>query len=523
MKPKRSASGVGSVRWLTLAPLLMLPLLGAQCQDNGFVNLKTKDVFKQNRTNAVDLLVVVDNSCSMVEEQDNLARNFSSLISTFTTTNVDWQIAVTTTDTQVDRYKGQLMGGDDEVIVTGPRGEIDRVAWDRKWVFEHGLSLALDPANFGATKNDSFDRWCYATEAYGDAGGKGTPGAWNAPCAGGPAAPPTPGTDEGPKVPLVNQLVVSELMVDSPGLDSKCEWFELTNLTDDTLDLSGVAIADQGRNRATIPDGTTVAPYDAIVVGRATSENCGAPVDVAFATGLSLAQDVRIINKETPDGGEFFSELVAQGTIGTGIEMGLEGARLALDSEENRALFLRDDAKLSVLFVSDEQDLSPYPTDAYVRYFTELKGEAAYRDRTLVNLSAVVGSDPPPRADLPSCESDAGVAAYGSRYLAVANYTDGLIDSICSEDFAPIVVDLGLTLSGLALEFELSRYPKLETMTVALYDADDEKVKDLLIDVDFTYDAVTNKVVFTETQVPASQTSIVVEYQSQPRPNGTTP
>lgn len=497
--------------------LLLVPLVGSTCQEINFTNIKTKDVFEQNRTNAVDLLIVVDNSCSMVEEQDNLAKNFDSLITTFTQADVDWRIGVTTTDTQVEQYKGVLMGGDDEIILTGPKGQIDRVSWTRAWTLSDGVALALDPANFGATKNDSFDRWCPATEPYGDANGKGTPGAWNAPCAGGPPAPPSGGTDDGPRVPVVNDLVVSEMMIDSPGLDSKCEWFEMTNTTDDTLDLTGVTVSDTGRNMAFIPDGTRIGPYESLTVGRATSDNCGAPVDIAFPTGLSLAEDVRVLDKNTPDGGEMFSELVAQGTIGVGIEMGLEAARLALDNADNRAAFVRDDAKLSVLFVSDEQDLSPYPVDAYVRWFTELKGENAYRDRTLVNLSAVIGMDPPPTPNGVSCHSSAGDAAYGSRYLAAANYTDGLVESICSEDFAPIVVDLGLTLSGLQLEFELSRWPKLETMVVKLYDKDGGFIKTLVLDVDFTYDAVENKIVFTEEQVPPSETSVTVEYESQPK------
>ena len=48
----------------------------------------------QVRKNTVDVLMVVDNSCSMFEEQDNLAwANFSSFISAFDGVDVDWQIS----------------------------------------------------------------------------------------------------------------------------------------------------------------------------------------------------------------------------------------------------------------------------------------------------------------------------------------------------------------------------------------------------------------------------------------------
>jgi hypothetical protein len=82
---------------------------------------------------------------------------------------------------------------------------------------------------------------------------------------------------------------------------------------------------------------------------------------------------------------------------GSGFERGLDAAydalRPPLRDNEN-AGFLRDDAALSILFVSDEDDLSDLPVNDYLTFFKGLKGSAGYRDDTLVNMSAVAG-DPP--------------------------------------------------------------------------------------------------------------------------------
>lgn len=503
-----------------LAPLALLGALGA-CNENTFTELKARDQFQQNRLNAVDMLLVVDNSCSMVEEQDNLAKNFDALLTTFAAADVDWRLAVTTTDTEAERYKGLFMGGDDEIVVAGPKGELDRVRWERDWPYADGVAIQLDPLAYKPGSNDQATAWCAAPSGFGTAAAKGSPGVWNPDCSGSATTPPTPGADAGPRAPKYGELVIAEVMVDSPGLDSQCEWFELQNLTSDTLDIAGYVVSDEGRNRAVFPEGTTIAPYKPLVVGRATTDNCETPVDVAFAEGMTFLENVQLLDRTTPDAAEVFSELVAQGTIGTGIEMGYEAARLALDNEEQRTTLIRDEARFALLVVSDEEDSSPYPVDDYVGWFYGVKGDAGFRERGLVSISAVAGVDVPPREDLPSCESDAGFAAYGKRYLAGVARTEGLAESICSEDFAPIISKLGLTLSGLSLEFQLEDWPQVETLEVSLYDGPSRKddfVRDLVIDVDYVYNPVENTLVFAEEQVPPSEWWIIAEYEISPDP-----
>jgi hypothetical protein len=209
---------------------------------------------------------------------------------------------------------------------------------------------------------------------------------------------------------------------------------------------------------------------------------------------------------------------VAVGYSGWGWEMGLEAARQAfLDPlyTEDNAAFLREDASFSLVFVSDEEDSSPYTVDDYLRFLTDLKGEVAYRDHRIFNISAVVGSTPPEFPGEPSCESEHGAAVYGSRYIKAVERTEGVLESICAEDFSPIATKLGLTASGLEVEFVLSESCDENSLVVSLYesDTDDSFVRQLVKDVDYTFVKERNAIRFEEGQVPPAQYYIVAEYR----------
>jgi hypothetical protein len=492
------------------------------CSEQSFTQLNVLDVFQQDRTNAVDLLVVIDNSCSMIEEQENLARNFEALIDTFNEAETDWQIAVTTTDVESEKFRGLLMAGEDEIIVKGPNGELDRVEYDREWVFAPGTALQLSDDKISWVSNDTGMNWCAATEAYSD-GSMGTPGAPNGNCTGEEAVPPEPPeADEGPRAPKTGDLILTEMMAWSVGVDADCEWFELLNQSDDTIDMTGVTFRDRGNNMASAPSGFMVAPRDYVVVGRSADAtvNCGAPVDFALETGFTLNHDVRVLSPDTLNSAELFTENVAQGTSGAGIELGLEGARLVFEepqyTESNQA-WLRDYASLALMFVSDENDVSPYSVDAYERYFRGLK-ENGFRDFNSFLVSAVVGKEPTTNHIDVSCVSDSGVAYYAQRYIEMASRTDGLVESICEDDFAPVVRELGLTLTGLELKFILSDVPRLDTLKVSLYanEDNDSLVAELERGVEYDYVPDGNFIVFSEEQVPPSEYFIVAKYDPLP-------
>jgi len=502
--------------------------------------------------------MVVDNSCSMFEEQDKLAANFESFISAFDGIDVDWQIGVVTTDMVTEGHQGALRGGDDELILTTPDGRvIDRVSYDSTWSIPSGTAMQLSSTIMDGTDNDFPENWCISTDTYGD-GDQGSPGVANAACS--VAGPPPPsdsgvalsdsgdsddtggddgggddggeddgggddggGDDGGTSTSdvVAGAIIFTEFMADPAAVvDSVGEWVELANLTSDDIDLSGFILSDLGRNNAIIPDGTIIAAGDYLVVGRSSdpSANGGADVDVAVPEGFTLNDDLLVLNTATSEPEEIFSEMVAVGVEGSGIEMGLAAARAALSDpllSTTNSAFLRDDANLSIIFVSDENDFSADTTSEYYRYFGELKTDAAYRDHGMLNFSAVVGRDVPPAADAPACESTNGVASYGARYVDLATRTDGALESICDEDFSSIASELGLLVSGLELEFVLSLPCDETTLEVSLYENEDDPqpIETLQFNVDYNFNIANNSIVFGPGQVPPSETWIVAEYR----------
>jgi hypothetical protein len=302
--------------------------------------------------------------------------------------------------------------------------------------------------------------------------------------------------------------------------DSVGEWVELTNLTESRINLGGFTLDDLGRNSATIPTGTVIEAGGRLVIGRSidTALNGGTPVDAAVPEGFTLNNDIRVLNISTPEPGEIFSEMVAVGVEGSGIEMGLASARAALSEpmlSTTNAKFLREDANLSIIFISDENDFSEDTTSEYYRHFAELKTDAAYRDHGILNFSAIVGRDVPPAAGAFACESTNGVASYGARYIDLATRTDGALESICDEDFSPIASELGLLVSGLNLEFSLTEPCDETTLEVSLYEtrSDPEPYRSLTIDVDYTFNIANNSIMFVAGQVPPSEHWIVAEYK----------
>jgi len=172
-----------------------------------------------------------------------------------------------------------------------------------------------------------------------------------------------------------------------------------------------------------------------------------------------------IVTPEVPDPQALFADIVHVGTGGFGIEMGLESARLALTGYNYG--FPRDDASVSVIFVSDEQDASPNAVSYYVDAYYEVKGPRA---RDAFNASALTVEA------LADCTPEQYMASTpGTRYIEAAERTGGVVANLCIEDFAPIVRDLALTTSAMRDTFFLSHRPNLDTLEVTVGE-DDEPV-----------------------------------------------
>ena len=245
------------------------------------------------------------------------------------------------------------------------------------------------------------------------------------------------------------------------------------------------------------------------------------------ATGGKLVGDPRYV---TNSNWQDFESNVKVGSTGSGTEQGLVAAQLALslpniaDSSvacgsdgdcspevcvdgfcggANRG-FMRKDASLEVVFVSDEEDQSPADLNFYINFFKSLKG---FFNDNLIHIHAIVG---PPGG----CSSSSGDASAGHRYMDAASATGGNIISICEADFAAGLASIGEIAFGLKVQFFLTRVADPPTIEVRVSGVDCSAKTGGT--TNWTYDAPSNSVVFNETGgcMPQPGEEIQIEYDT---------
>ncbi|MCP4869202.1 MAG: hypothetical protein GY898_10845 [Proteobacteria bacterium] len=176
-----------------------------------------------------------------------------------------------------------------------------------------------------------------------------------------------------------------------------------------------------------------------------------------------LVGDPPIITRTTPDPAAVFRENVLVGAEGSGFEKGIQAAWSALSptlTSGPNAGFYREEAALSVIFVSDEDDGSNYPVHQWLDAFWDLKGQ---RNRDMFTASALTGVHEVTNQPAPCGETGEDPfegARDAPRYWELVNETHGVIRSICGDDFNGLVGDIGLAVSGLRDRFYLSQEPR---------------------------------------------------------------
>ncbi len=130
--------------------------------ENDFSSPDQTDYFYQADNNEVDILWIVDDSCSMSEEQQTLANGFATFIVAMEDSGTDFQIGVTTTDT-ISETAGELLGSppyvtpaDDYRALFRERAMVGIVGPDKEKGLQaavNAVSPALADANAGFVRD----------------------------------------------------------------------------------------------------------------------------------------------------------------------------------------------------------------------------------------------------------------------------------------------------------------------------------------------------------------------------------
>ena len=204
---------------------------------------------------------------------------------------------------------------------------------------------------------------------------------------------------------------------------------------------------------------------------------------------------------------QLFLDMVSQGANGSADEKGLAAAQAALSEplvSGFNAGFLREDAALAAIVVTDEDDYSGVSAQAFSNWMKSLK-----TDPTKVSFSAVCGGRDG-CSDWTSWSTSGPITAIAAgKYVDVVDSTNGALQAICTSDFAQVLSYLSLNAAGMTDTFMLSEVPSnLAEMTV---DVDGNSVNYSGID-GFTYAVQDNSIVFHGTQVPGPGSRIDVSY-----------
>jgi hypothetical protein len=217
----------------------------------------------------------------------------------------------------------------------------------------------------------------------------------------------------------------------------------------------------------------------------------------------------RILTPQTPNASAVFANNVKVGWCHWN-EQGIEAAYRALSPplvnsvsdpstplpNDGNAGFLRQDAKLAIVFVSDENDFTVGivndDVSFYETFFKALKGN----DPSLLSISAIVAPE-----NLGSCPT---ASSSGIRYMKLARATGGVVESICTPNWAASLNAIGGNAFGPRRVFQLTEQPSDKSQITVHVNGVPAS--------GWTYDPLTNSVIFTEASTPGAGAVVQITY-----------
>jgi hypothetical protein len=223
-------------------------------------------------------------------------------------------------------------------------------------------------------------------------------------------------------------------------------------------------------------------------------QSSGVDYHIGFITTDSATMQGGLITTATADPVAAVVQIIADiGTSGSTNERGMYFAYNALQTGYDfgpGSIFWRNDAKLIVIFISDEDDSSSTTPTTFKTYTVAVKGGADY-----VTAHAVAGDYPG------GCTTNGG-AAEAYEYYTIVGYLNGTFLSICQDDWGTPLEILAND-SILKTSFTLTREAIEDTIYVEVNSVES---------VEWTYDPSTNALSFNEGHTPPTGASIYVSY-----------
>ena len=185
-----------------------------------------------------------------------------------------------------------------------------------------------------------------------------------------------------------------------------------------------------------------------------------------------------------------------------GREEGFDAAYEYIVNNPYASTWMRPDAALLVVFVSDEEDQSDshFPSvQDFITWYQGQRGGSSF-------ISSIINVE---EADS-VCLGAVNSIDIGRRYMEATNWFAGVIVDICSDDWSPGVRDATVTLEPHE-EWSLTHIPIVPTIRVFI---------DGQLNWDWTYNSGTNSVIFTI--IPSAAEHVEIGYVIDQTPEGDT-
>lgn len=213
-----------------------------------------------------------------------------------------------------------------------------------------------------------------------------------------------------------------------------------------------------------------------------------------------------VMDQTTPSiEGQLRSRLVA-GTEGSSSEQGLEALDRALSfplNEEENIGFLRGDALLVAIVLTNENDFSKESIEDYIHKLNVLKPPLPHRPQSWIfNFVGVTGTNDE------DCTTYGDYSSVGKRYMELVKYSRGVSSTICTAVLRETLANVHRVILRNLTEIFLNRIPTEGTLVVRF---DGQIVPESEVD-GWTYHAETNSIQFHGDYIPTKATEIQITF-----------
>lgn len=214
-----------------------------------------------------------------------------------------------------------------------------------------------------------------------------------------------------------------------------------------------------------------------------------------------------VLTSSTSNFANIFKTNVVVGATGSAAAKAMGAIELALSTSKlasTNAGFLRNDAHLAIVILSDSDDFDSSITDSQLLTFLDgLKPATTSSSGSKLNysISAVIA-----KTSFGNC---AAPFDDGDTFVRLASATDGETASICESDFSTGLVNLSSAIAESATSLLLDQVPDTTTISVTFNDTTtipEDSVNG------WRFDANSNRIIFSGSFLPDDGTTIAVRY-----------